>query len=374
MVRMFFTLPPAATDFSGAVSLVASLGGAAVIHGPGGCIGNFIGYDDPGWYRLPKEVFTTLLNEKEAIMGDTDGTVEKIAGMCALRRPRFVAILGTPIPDLIGCDLDAMAREVECRSGISCIGISTNGYGNYQDGMWDAFGKILSSIPPDARDMVEGNVNVLGYSAMDFCDMRDGDAIRTMIDECGKTIQYFQTADGLDRFRRVRSAERNIVVSYSGLRAAEALERRYGTPYSVIVPAGISGKERLASALEGRSRPRVEGEDVLVIGDQVISDSVCRMLWDEFGLRGKVATMLNLDAEISAAGDVKLNDERDAERLFAETKASVIIGDPLFRSFSGDAQFIPLPHPGTSGRLSWNSYVRICGEELSELVAESLRK
>ena len=135
MSNLYMNLPSFATDYSGFLSLLHGYGGLMVVHDPSGCLGNYTNCDEPRWYHEPQPVYSSTIRELEAVIGDYDETANKIKEEVLRRNPPFVCIMGTPIPSLTGCDVEAIAGEVENETGVPCFGIETDGFQFYTDGI-----------------------------------------------------------------------------------------------------------------------------------------------------------------------------------------------------------------------------------------------
>ncbi|MBR3456549.1 MAG: hypothetical protein IKH16_00070, partial [Selenomonadaceae bacterium] len=112
-LRLF--LPPFAPDDSGAASVFYSLGGLVIICDAGGCAGNICGFDEPRWDSAKESsaVFSAGLRDMDAILGRDDRLIEKLEAACKALEPSFAAIIGTPVPAVIGTDYLGLKRLAE---------------------------------------------------------------------------------------------------------------------------------------------------------------------------------------------------------------------------------------------------------------------
>ena len=97
-------LTPFAPDQSGAVSVFYEFGGIIVICDAGGCTGNICGFDEPRWFESKSALFSAGLRDMDAILGRDDRLVEKLADAATKLDAKFAAIIGTPVPAVIGTD------------------------------------------------------------------------------------------------------------------------------------------------------------------------------------------------------------------------------------------------------------------------------
>ena len=131
MKRLLKRLSPFAPDHSGAVSVLFELGGLITLCDAGGCTGNVCGFDEPRWETANSAVFSAALRDMDAIMGRDDRLVTKLANAMQVTDLPFAALVGTPVPAVIGTDFIALRRMAERRTGKPVIALSAAGTGMY---------------------------------------------------------------------------------------------------------------------------------------------------------------------------------------------------------------------------------------------------
>ena len=122
-------LTPFAPDQSGAVSVLYELGGIIVICDAGGCTGNVCGFDEPRWFSRKSAVFSAGLRDMDAILGRDDRLVEKLTDAASKLEVSFAAVIGTPVPAVIGTDYRALERMSEKRIDLPILTVDTDGTG-----------------------------------------------------------------------------------------------------------------------------------------------------------------------------------------------------------------------------------------------------
>ena len=127
-------LTPFAPDQSGAVSVLYELGGLIAICDAGGCTGNVCGFDEPRWFEQKSALFSAGLRDMDAILGRDDRLVEKLVDAASKLDVKFVAIIGTPVPAVIGTDYKALGRMCEKKINMPVITIDTDGMELYDVG------------------------------------------------------------------------------------------------------------------------------------------------------------------------------------------------------------------------------------------------
>ena len=142
-------------DVSGVCSALFELGGMTVMHDASGCNSTYNTHDEPRWYDSDSLVFLSGLTEMEAILGDDQRLSADIVAAARELQPRFIAIAGSPIPALTGCDLPAIAASIEAETGICTFGFATTGMQSYVTGAGMALAAVarrLTKPVPRGKD------------------------------------------------------------------------------------------------------------------------------------------------------------------------------------------------------------------------------
>lgn len=153
MHKLSIQLPPFAPDYSGVCSALFALGGLLVIHDASGCTGNYTGYDEPRWYDSRSLLYCSGLREMDAILGNDEKFIQKIENAANNLKPNFLCFLGSPVPMVIGTDLEGIAAELEERTGIPSIGLATTGLHYYDKGISDAYIAFAKKFFPSPQEV-----------------------------------------------------------------------------------------------------------------------------------------------------------------------------------------------------------------------------
>lgn len=332
-------LTPFAPDQSGAVSVLYELGGIIVVCDAGGCTGNICGFDEPRWHTRRSAVFSAGLRDMDAILGRDDKLVAALADAAGKIDAGFAAIVGTPVPAVIGTDYQALRRMGEKRTGLPILTVDATGTELYDVGAEKAYMALFDRFAAERLEAVPGRVGVLGVNPLDMSDLRAADRIRALIP--GAVCYGMGTV--LEDVRRASSAEKNIVAAPSGLRAAKLLRERFGTPWEAYDPLAAALLPTLDAA----------GKRALVISQQVTGNTLRRELLDRGAASVACATWFMRVPELSEPGDMSLSEEDDFAALVRDGGFDVLIGDPaLWRivpDFSGTT--VDIPQFPVSGKL-----------------------
>ena len=383
-------LTPFAPDQSGAVSMCYALGGMVVIVDAGGCAGNICGFDEPRWQpdylstfssdtdsfgqkeyspagrrgrgadSSPRvaAVFSAGLRDMDAILGRDDLLIRKLAEASKEIDVKFIALVGTPVPAVIGTDLRSDAAMAQKLTNLPCIAVCTDGMHLYDKGIEEALLELVKHFVPDPEkenpsDRKEKKIcSVLGMNPLDLFDPAWTAAVRSALLAKGYDEVLLCGMDGgLDALKRCSLAEKNYVVSPAGIAAAGYLKDRFGIPYEVSFPADpmILLEENPTESAKAYG----PGTRILIVHQQVLADSIRRALRSA-GAEGEIvtATWFDWKPELSAEGDLKLKEEDDFISLVREGSWDLIIADPVLRPMASgcNGRWIDAFHFAVSGQ------------------------
>lgn len=341
-LRKFLT--PFAPDQSGAVSVLYELGGIIVICDAGGCTGNICGFDEPRWFSHKSGVFSAGLRDMDAILGRDDRLADKLADAAAKLDASFAAIIGTPVPAVIGTDYRALRRMAESRTGLPVLTVDANGTELYDAGAQKAYLELFrrfAAVPVPAE---RGRIGVLGATPLDLGDLAAGRKLTALLRRQGwRQVDCYGMGAGLDRIRTAAGAQKNLVVAPAGLKAAQYLQETFGTPYEVENPLALS----LLPELD------YTGKKILVVHQQAAANTLRRELERRGSGEVTAATWFMKEKELARPGDAALTEEDEFAALIRQGDYDIVIGDGVMRrmmpGFSGI--FVEAPHFAVSGKL-----------------------
>ena len=87
-------------------------------------------------------MYISGLTESDAVMGNDEKFISDLVTTAEELHPAYIAICASPMPAMIGIDMDAIAYEVESRTGIPSFYVKTNGMQSYITGAGNAFLKL----------------------------------------------------------------------------------------------------------------------------------------------------------------------------------------------------------------------------------------
>ena len=379
-------------DNFGVCSALYELGGLVVMHDASGCNSTYNTHDEPRWYNMDSLVFISGLTEKNAIFGNDDKLISDLVTAAHEFHPRFIAVCGGPLPHIIGTDFRAVAKAVERQCGIPTFGFQTNGMDSYISGAGQALEALVSMMPERKDDTNTGSakVNILGVTPLDFSMNGSVEELRKLLERKGfKVGSTWAMGDDLDHLLKSADASVNLVVSAVGLRAAAAMEKKFGIPYVVGLPAGKKVTERIVDELrrkaacdrghieyaaEPQNPEQCQNADILIIGEPVQSLAIRETLSVSFGTEHTriISPMHGLPKEIISLGCEKVELEDKLREACASSKH--VIADPLYARLLPNERdkFIFLPHVAYSGRYYENEVPVLIGERLDRWIESAM--
>ncbi len=354
-------LTPFAPDQSGAVSVLYELGGMLVICDAGGCTGNVCGFDEPRWFEKKSAVFSAGLRDMDAILGRDDRLVAKLADACEKLDVTFAAVIGTPVPAVIGTDYRALERMLQKKTNLPVLTVNTDGMELYDKGEEKAYLALFQKFAQETCETDEKRIGIIGMTPQDVSDLKASDKIRKRYEEQGMCAVCYGMGDGLDEVKKASAAAKNIVVSPAGLKAAVYLEEKFGTPYEITYPLA----EELVPERDYRDKK------ILIVQQQVIAGAVREEIFRRIEAfpdavekaQGKGAAdittatwfMAKAECEVDRENTIlTLKEEDDFIDLVEKEAYDVIFADPCMEKMIPEYKgtFIPLTHFAVSGKLN----------------------
>ena len=337
-------LTPFAPDQSGAVSVLFELGGIVVICDAGGCTGNVCGFDEPRWFEQKSAIFSAGLRDMDAILGRDDRLVAKLADVVQKIDATFVAVIGTPVPAVIATDYLALKRMSEKKIKLPILTVDTDGMELYDKGEEKAFLELFKIFAIEKYQPEEDRIGILGMTPQDVSDLAAADKIRELFQrKYGQKAVCYCMGDGLEEVKKASSVSKNIVVSPAALATAKYLEKTFRTPYEIYYPL----VEDLLPEMD------YTGKRILVVHQQVIADSIRRVLLERGAEIVQTASWFMMKKELQADGDVILRDEDAYIELVQKGEFDIIFADECMDRMTPkfDGTFVNTRHFAVSGKL-----------------------
>ncbi len=413
MKQVSVTLSTYTADVSGVCSALYELGGMVVIHDPSGCNSTYNTHDEPRWYDMDSLIFISGLSQMDAIMGNDDKFINDIVRAAKELKPRFIALVRTPIPLMTGTDFEGIARVIEKQTQIPVFYFPTSGMHSYVSGAGMALETVARELvlPTNANEHFKENgieienvsnelsvadtkkqnqqklnqseqkqienteskqsnskikINILGATPLDFSVNPTLDSIKEFLSKHFEIISTFAMGSSIEDIQKAGEADVNLVISSVGFPAAKVLEERFSTPYVIGTPvkgfAGIIAEKLIDAAWTGKSQTTYfsvtssgknisrAANGIYIIGESVISQSLKAAMALKQGIDATVICPLETEPEYIGENVLLFSSEEEIKAAIAEAKT--VIADPIYKTICADeTNFIALPHEAFSGRI-----------------------
>ena len=385
MKGLYSQMPTLSPDFSGVCSTLFELDGTVVIHDAGGCTGSYTGYDEPRWFDRKSRIFTSNLDDVEAVLGTDEILLDKILSADEWLDSEFFALMGSPSPMVLGTDYKALCRLVQKKTGKPAMSFCTKGTALYDKGIAMALLELAKTFLPERRvEIVPNSVNLLGATPLDITSRKNIEVICELLEKEGFSVQsVWAMGNNLEKIKGSLSAQCNVVLTASALETARYLKENYDMPY---VLGSFTGKKAVSECMLG-IRCAINGKNVvsntpvscgsygvLVVGEQLIANGIRRSLELDFNMGGvRVATLFSADEEYMRRGDFAHVDEQLLKSLLNSDEYELVICDGLlWEMFSENKnrEFYSLPHVAVSSRLGWTSEICPFGQEFFSVTSK----
>ncbi len=376
MNKLCVKLPPFSPDYSGVCSAIFDLNCIAVIHDASGCTGNYTGYDEPRWYGSRSAIFCSGLREIDAVLGDDEKMIQKVLRAAESLRPDFIALIGSPVPMVIGTDLKGIAADVELRTKIPCIGFDTTGTGYFPEGLAGACTALAGRFTRETGEKKLNGVNLLGVTPLLFGSDTISSLKDVLLQNGFELVASFCEGLTMQGIRDAAQASLNLVVSQAGMQPAKYLEQKFGIPYLVGVPLGRRAQADWVKSIftcieEQDSRcPDNCGGDagILILGDEVVCKAWQAGLQSEFGAAADCGCLFGAVSGFFKENVLELDSEHKISAAINSGKYYTVIGDPMFRTLikpDTRLNFLDYPIYCVSSKMTLQKQANCIGEGLN---------
>lgn len=374
-------IPCYAADTAGVCSALYELGGMVIVHDASGCNSTYSTHDEPRWFDKKSMIFISALTEMDAVMGNDEKLINDICEAAEREKPKFIALCGSPMPMMTGTDFDAVAEEIQQRTGITSFALHTNGMKSYLAGAGEAFKAIAERFVENKPKSNGLAVNILGATPLDFHIDGTMDRIKAKVSDSGfDIISCFGMGSSLEEIANAATARANLVISYSGIPAAEFMRTRYGIPYVCGVPIGTKFSARLMEHLWSAANDELTlypcaerktyKDGCVIIGESIFAGSLAAALRMDADICTRIICPLDTETALLTGCDKQLSSEEDIENELAYEDIESVAADPMYKPIAGEHKFIELAHQAFSGRCYTKDIPDLINGDLKALFAD----
>ncbi len=191
--------------------------------------------------RLP----CTLLDTKRVILGSSEN-LEDLYKTVREQNPEMIGIINSPGATLTGENLEKVNSE------IPTVRIESHDYSTYSyDGYSSTAIKVIDCLAKEKKPVKKGTVNIIGLSLLHLRFEDSSDELKRMLSLCGIDINTVLCAgSSVNEIENISSAELNVVIDEDyGLKVAEHLRDRFGTPFVSVMPVGFQNCEEFITKI-----------------------------------------------------------------------------------------------------------------------------
>lgn len=192
---------------------------------------------DPGWDRF----YCCAMEEQDITFGENGAIVKAICDIAAEPDIHCIFLASTCVPEIIGDDLEAIAKAGEKLSGIPVLPVRIAHYDHKCNEFGVAVSRTLESLGSlmEAQPKQPKTVNLLGrnfHSAVDG-SLRDTELVK-LLQTHGIAIQrILPDRCSTSELKKAPSVALNIVTNEVGRELAYYMEKHFGIPYVLFEPS-----------------------------------------------------------------------------------------------------------------------------------------
>ena len=246
-------IPRSTCRLFGAIKALGTMKNTVIlVHGPKGCVYH-IAYILGMRGDHPPRIYSTCLDEQDVIFGAEQKLVTAIEELDQMLSPGLIAVLSCCASDIIGEDAASAVRSASVSARV--LALDSGGFeGDHPGGYADTLAALAATLAGSSGTVHPSRVNLIGVlrSGPDLSELKE------LLASVGVETGTVLTAGcGTGDLARAGDAALNLVLcETSGLRAAEVLRDRFGTPFKILdLPIGRAATDRfLSDALQGLGR------------------------------------------------------------------------------------------------------------------------
>ena len=378
MKNLWRGMAPFATDTSGACTLFYGANALLIALDSNGTVSTLrriidinAGQCVYATIDLP-DISFTLGRERDFIerMSDLLAGVDVYRLQERLDPTEYLVLVNGPVSTLLGMDIAGYAQRLEDEVGKRVLFVDTTGNAYYDKGLAKGYEAIYQQVvlpaleeDPDAP-RIENGVNLLGVNVLDHPGAGMIAKLRTEVHQRdGEVVSNWGYSDFPEKWRRAGRVGKNVVCSVSGLGVARRMERELGIPFETIDQ--LDWFDDWTEGLELAGSP-----SVLIVGEQLSSNLLRRLLVRMGAGRVDVATFFTLDKRCKQQGDFRLKAQSDLAPVLGSDEYDLVVSDHVFKKHAA-LKHITLMHPPVGfGRRDTSSLERDWLNRLARTAAE----
>ncbi len=250
--------------------------------------------------KNPGKLYTTHLDEKDIALGITTRLEEAVNEIVQRDWPKAIFLLPSSIPEVTGIDLDLLGDEIQQKHGdIPIVVMKKGGFKDkFSQGIEEALYKVLRIIPGQEKPIRKLTYNIIGSCAdLNKFQSDERELNRILKGAFGmEPLCCLSSNSTVEKIREMGCAHINLVIRREGIKAAEELQRRFGTPYIYARPYGYDGTrdwlESIGKSLDMRADQKFIGKE---LSEGLDICRYCRQMLKFKKHKGRISAGGNID-------------------------------------------------------------------------------
>jgi nitrogenase molybdenum-iron protein alpha/beta subunit len=242
--------------------------------------------------------YTTHIDEKEIALGITKRFQEAVAEIIAKDHPKVIFVLPSTVPETIGTDMEAICEDLaSLYDNVRILPLKKGGFQEkLSQGIEEALYKITSQLTKPMIKSNEPSFNIIGSCADVTKFSSDANEITRMLSGAyDMDAGCILTSNvSITQLETLGVAHINLVLRKEGIKAAEELKKKFGTPYLYGAPYGYEGTKDWLKQI---------GEILNLTMDEEFVATQLREGMQAFHYAKQMVTMMPMKAKISLGGN-----------------------------------------------------------------------
>ncbi|MFI3167127.1 MAG: nitrogenase component 1 [Bacillota bacterium] len=288
------------------------------------------------------KLFATGLDENNVVMGDTTSLEKKIVELDKKFSPKAIFVMASSVSSMTGADVKGVCKYMQDNVNAKIVVFTQGGFnGDFSSGIEACYTDLVSNFAIN-QYQTENSYNILGVSAIEHSAKADVLAIEKLIASnfglYKNAVLSFEIS--IAKIETMSKSKVNIVLSYEGLKAAEILKERFGTPYVYALPIGETAINQwlsdVAKAIDGSFETAKQEQKEKLNRDILILASYDKAL----ALKQYVEEMGCTALDVICTHKIKKQDgiryiksEKEKINLFKSAKDAIVFADNTFLKF-----------------------------------------
>lgn len=295
---------------------------------------------------VQNKIFSTGLDENNVVLGDTTSLEKKIVELDKKFSPKAIFVMASSVSSVTGADVKGVCTYMQDEVNAKIVVFTQGGFnGDYSSGIEACYTDLVSNFAT-IKYKTENCYNILGISAVEYSAKSDVLVLEKLLMENfalhKNAVLSYET--NLESIESMSKAKVNIVLTYEGLKAAEILKERFGTPYVYTLPIGKVATNKWLSDISKAISVNLEMPQIEPV-KKINRDVLIYASYDKsLALKHYMEEMGCTILDVICTHKIKKQDgiryikrEKEKITLFQSVNNAIIFADNTFLKFANDS-------------------------------------